>query len=68
MDELSASIRNSSIRVLAAELAHGTATAQVLARLDELLIEIPPVQERVLDAAVVEGVEDVGDVAGVDVA
>jgi len=32
----------------------------------QLLIQIPPFQERVLDAAVVEGVEDVGDVAAVD--
>jgi hypothetical protein len=34
---------------------------------DELLIEIPALQECVLDAAVVEGVEDVGDVSAVDV-
>lgn len=35
--------------------------------INELLIQIPPLQERALDALVVEGVEDVGDVAAVDV-
>ena len=35
--------------------------------INELLIQIPPLQERAFDAAVVEGVEDVGDVAAVDV-
>ena len=34
---------------------------------DELLIEIPAFEERLRDALVVEGVEDVGDVAAVDV-
>ena len=34
---------------------------------DQLLIEIPALQECALDAAVVEGVEDVGNVAAVDV-
>ncbi|MBT8454325.1 MAG: hypothetical protein KJO40_20345 [Deltaproteobacteria bacterium] len=34
---------------------------------DQLLIQIPALQERAFDAAVVEGVEDVGDVAAVDV-
>jgi hypothetical protein len=33
---------------------------------DGLLIEIPALEERLLDALVVEGVEDVGDVAGED--
>jgi len=31
---------------------------------DELLVEIPSLLERVLDSAVVESVEDVGDEAG----
>jgi len=34
---------------------------------DELLVEIPAFEERLLDALVVEGVEDVADVAAVDV-
>ncbi len=38
------------------------------ALVDELLIEIPAIQERVFDALIFEGVEDVGDVAAVGAA
>lgn len=34
---------------------------------DELLIQIPPLEECAFDALLVEGVEDVSDVAAVDV-
>jgi len=35
--------------------------------IDQLLIQVAPLQEGALDALVVEGVEDVGDVAAVEV-